>query len=544
MECLGFRLFVFFLFVCFFVMCHFSCASMSLLFARHSPFPFPQASEGITDLDGAASDLRLAEETFAMANTTVRLGEAVLVGGAQRQVKFSELTLDVFRMLQVLEHKAFARPRATAAPAGDSLGGGAGGVPPNPHKYLLYRPTFEQLLLFLATASKELPPETALFLYLSGNGVAGAGPGGKAAGSRLVGGARTDGPEMLQRRVPYGAGGVSCARARSSRRRQRTEDRSLRTAGSDDGEDGGEGDADAEAGAGGGIGALADVLRSGDNSHRAAWWPAAEQVRDEGSDPGRRAVDAQALYPEDLLPFTRKPLFAVVDASDHADAFGSLTLGVFGAPVVVLASPSRLPLAMQTTTETGSLFTWFLTDPLGAFQHVCAARSSGRVAPAPKQDAIERVSVIVGTACKVARALLLRSDVPAAYTAFAGDPYLRTILERFLFANAVFLLHADFQAQAILPVSHPALPDAVLHSHDLLKCVLEAAAEFQASLAFGHVPTADVDNGDGLGDSDDDGDDGPDASQYGRVNLIPNSSDDGEVLASATDESEAGGGGS
>lgn len=41
----------------------------------------------------------------------------------------------------------------------------------NPHKYLLYRPTFSQLFVFLASGFKELPANGVLLLYLSSDGV-------------------------------------------------------------------------------------------------------------------------------------------------------------------------------------------------------------------------------------------------------------------------------------------------------------------------------------------------------------------------------------
>jgi len=40
----------------------------------------------------------------------------------------------------------------------------------NLHKYLLYRPTFNQLYVFLASGFKELPPNGVLLLYLSADG--------------------------------------------------------------------------------------------------------------------------------------------------------------------------------------------------------------------------------------------------------------------------------------------------------------------------------------------------------------------------------------
>ena len=43
----------------------------------------------------------------------------------------------------------------------------------NPHKYLLYKPTFGQLNTFLASAFKELPPNGAMVLYISADGCQG-----------------------------------------------------------------------------------------------------------------------------------------------------------------------------------------------------------------------------------------------------------------------------------------------------------------------------------------------------------------------------------
>lgn len=41
----------------------------------------------------------------------------------------------------------------------------------NPHKFLLYKPTFSQLYTYLSSAFKELPPHTVLMLYVSADGL-------------------------------------------------------------------------------------------------------------------------------------------------------------------------------------------------------------------------------------------------------------------------------------------------------------------------------------------------------------------------------------
>lgn len=126
------------------------------------------------------------------------------------QVKFSELTLDMFRMLQTLEREPTSVAGEATGPGGAHGAGTIGGelydaspgsqrtaVPggfpengdprfhstaaassmsatclrkDNPHKYLLYRPSLPQLLVFLASGFRELPPNGVMLLYISADG--------------------------------------------------------------------------------------------------------------------------------------------------------------------------------------------------------------------------------------------------------------------------------------------------------------------------------------------------------------------------------------
>lgn len=126
---------------------------------------------------------------------TLSLQEILIVGSACEQAKFSELTMDMFRMLQTLEREPqesvhpIVGPHAThivehdASPAASRMPP-YGGVPgskgyiengdrryrDNPHKYLLYKPSITQLLVFLSSGLRELPPGGALLLYMSADG--------------------------------------------------------------------------------------------------------------------------------------------------------------------------------------------------------------------------------------------------------------------------------------------------------------------------------------------------------------------------------------
>jgi len=112
----------------------------------------------------------------------------------------------------------------------------------------------------------------------------------------------------------------------------------------------------------------------------------------------------RSLYPGDLVGFTRKPLFLIVD-SHNSTVFHQLPR-LFGQPLVVLMSPQDTPAAFQGNTKknsrgpqksrvnnwfftlknnisstvfntfsdaqhNGSLFTLFLHSPLTAFCYIC-----------------------------------------------------------------------------------------------------------------------------------------------------------------------------
>jgi hypothetical protein len=105
----------------------------------------------------------------------LKLQEAILVGNYQNQIKFSELTLDMYRMLQSLEREPSA-PLVKGSAEGemaekhDVNDESSHLKRSNPHKYLLYRPTFAQLYLYISTCFKDISDSSALLLYLSADG--------------------------------------------------------------------------------------------------------------------------------------------------------------------------------------------------------------------------------------------------------------------------------------------------------------------------------------------------------------------------------------
>ena len=102
----------------------------------------------------------------------LKLQEVVLVGNYQNQIKFSELTLDMYRMLQSLEREPSSNV-TSEKPVGDGAEKSeedSSTKRANPHKYLLYRPTFAQLYLYLTTAFKDISESSAFLLYISADG--------------------------------------------------------------------------------------------------------------------------------------------------------------------------------------------------------------------------------------------------------------------------------------------------------------------------------------------------------------------------------------
>jgi hypothetical protein len=97
------------------------------------------------------------------------------------QVKYSELTLDSFRMLQCLEWEpSGSLYQSTGAKMGQNAPVGVARInsqsmndptlPPNPRKAVLYRPSITHFLAVLATICEELPSHGILLLYLSASG--------------------------------------------------------------------------------------------------------------------------------------------------------------------------------------------------------------------------------------------------------------------------------------------------------------------------------------------------------------------------------------
>ncbi|XP_018588434.1 protein SCAI isoform X1 [Scleropages formosus] len=319
------------------------------------------------------------------------LADALIIGNCNNQVKFSELTIDMFRMLQALEREPVNLATQMNKPG--TLQQEPSEKPAkreNPHKYLLYKPTFSQLYTFLSASFKELPANSVLLVYLSATGVFPTGH------SDYEG--------------PYDFGGVLT------------------------------------------------------NSNRDVVNGETVQKRNQAQ------KEMHCLHPGDLFPFTRKPLFIIVDSS-NSTAYKNFS-NLFGQPVVCLLSPTVYPKSMQDQSQRGSLFTLFLYSPLMAFLYVCGLSSL-------RQGMWEKGQELLRKAYRDIGQMLTRSRaIDQAFLQFYGDEFLRLLLIRFVFCSATLRMHKLFRQESrSFPESYPQLPKQdTVESNLLQKHILELAA--------------------------------------------------------------------
>ncbi|XP_051952587.1 protein SCAI-like isoform X2 [Xyrauchen texanus] len=337
------------------------------------------------------------------------LADALIIGNCNNQVKFSELTIDMFRMLQALEREPVNLATQSSKP-GTLVREDSYTLPvtlyepnekpakrENPHKYLLYKPTFSQLYTFLSASFKELPANSVLLVYLSATGVFPTGC------------SDCDGP--------YDFGGV-----------------------------------------------LTNTNRDVVNGETV-------QKRNQAQ------KEMHCLHPGDLFPFTRKPLFIIVDSS-NSTAYKNFS-NLFGQPLVCLMSPTVYPKSMQDQSQRGSLFTLFLYNPIMGFLSVCGLTSMRYGLWEKAQEILRKVFLDIGQMITSSRV------VDQAYLQFYGDEFLRLLMIRFVFCCITLRLHKLFRETRSFPESYPPLPKQEMVESSLLqKHVLELAAMLDVQNLF------------------------------------------------------------
>ncbi|XP_077235090.1 signal transducer, putative (DUF3550/UPF0682) isoform X2 [Tasmannia lanceolata] len=392
------------------------------------------------------------------AKRGLRLRDAILSSYHHNEVKFTELTLDTFRMLQCLEWESsgsFYPKRESDTNGNDSNIGqnGAGGphcathlpeikdyaLPPNPRKAILYRPSVTHFIAVLATVCDELPPDGILLIYLSA-----PGKGGEII--PFPSGSRTS--EITTENTVGNFQYLDLA-------------------------------IDAH---------LSSPMSSPRNS------PAHSSAQNKGNYKsssggclwlGSRANGGlNCLYPCDLLPFTRRPLFLIID-SDSSQAFKAIHGTEKGETVAMLLSSSSPPPVSAAGDSArhinGSQFTMFLTAPLQAFCLLLGLSASNIEMVSLSrmfQEVYNKAEQLLSSSLNDWGLALAASDtLDPVWAQVLCDPFLRRLLLRFIFCRAVTALHVPtFNKKECLPECLPHLPESVLPSDAAIQSVIQQLA--------------------------------------------------------------------
>ncbi|EPS58207.1 hypothetical protein M569_16609, partial [Genlisea aurea] len=308
------------------------------------------------------------------------------------QVKFAELTLDTFRMLQCLEwepsgsfyQKNLADSISNGGMTENSLTSGMidinlladmtdPNLPPNPKKAIMYRPSMAQLLSAIATASQELQPDRVLLIYVSA-------PGNAISSS----------PSEVNN-----TGTFRKSSRLSAPLKNHHDDRN-----------------------GGGCENRLNTKRVSNQYY--------ENYLTLG--PGKNG-GSSVFFPGDIIPFTRRPLFLIVD-SDSSHVFKAAELVE---PISLFLSPSRPSYknrSVVSDVQIGSQFTFFLTAPLLAFCQLVDYDMAGDHHHLEKFNGMEQ---IVSSAFSKWEEILCTSlDLDIAWAQLLRDPFLRRLLLRYL----------------------------------------------------------------------------------------------------------------
>ncbi|XP_041005354.1 protein SCAI-like [Juglans microcarpa x Juglans regia] len=372
------------------------------------------------------------------AKKVLKFKDALLTSYHRNEVKFAELTLDTFRMLQCLEWEqsgSFYQKRpAESNGNGTSIDhSGASGVidinlavdmtdptlPPNPRKAILYRPSVTHLIAVMATISEELPPDSVMLVYLSAPG--------KAGPSNFAEVGSSDGSwKSSKNKVTSQLSQVHNSYLPESSNNNKGES-------------------------------------SGHYDSHLWFGP-------------RGNGGSNNLYPGDIIPFTRRPLFLIID-SDNSHAFKVLHGAERGETAALLLSPLR-PAFKNTSdvdlSQNGSQFTFFLTAPLPAFCQMLGISSFDT-----DTDVYNNAEDILSTAFSEWEVILCTStSVDIVWAQVLNDPFIRRLILRFIFCRAVlsFFCHLEDIDQYV-PVCLPHLPSSVAPSSDVVRSSVHRLAK-------------------------------------------------------------------
>ncbi|KAB2058164.1 hypothetical protein ES319_A11G215600v1 [Gossypium barbadense] len=380
------------------------------------------------------------------AKKVLKFRDAILMSYHRNEVKFAELTLDVYRMLQCLEwepsgsfyQKHPAEPKENGVAVDYS---GASGLidmnlaadmtdpalPPNPRKAILYRPSLTHLIAVMATICEELPPESIMLVYLSASGTPGQI---NTSHVETSGGSRRTRKSML---TSHSSLEQNCSATESH---------------------------------------INGVKGPSDYYNDYLW------LGPKGNG------GSSNLYPGDIIPFTRRPLFLIID-SDSSHAFKVLHGAERGEKAALLLSPLRPTFKGPSSadiTQNGSQFTLFLTAPLLAFCQMVGFSLSDS-----DMEVLNSAESILSTAFSKWEVILCKSpSLDLVWAQVLSDPFLRRLIVRFIFCRAVLsAIWPPEGSDQYLPLCIPQLPNSLSPKSDVVQsCVSQLADHLKVSNYF------------------------------------------------------------
>jgi len=170
------------------------------------------------------------------------------------------------------------------------------------------------------------------------------------------------------------------------------------------------------------------------------------------------------FYAQDLISFTRKPLFVIID-SDTSTTFKSLT-SVFVCPLVCLMSPTSIPSSIKLSN--GNLFTLFLNSPLAG---LCSLIGVKDVSYQLFESLHNQMQIILH---KIHQLLTSFHNLDPALNRFLEDDFLRLLVIKFVFCSTVFASHKLFKDDAnFQPKSQPIIPNDLIKHTVIIDSIVE-----------------------------------------------------------------------
>ncbi|KAI8979535.1 hypothetical protein BDF20DRAFT_870179 [Mycotypha africana] len=457
----------------------------------------------------------IPERNIGAGIPKLKLQEAILVGNYDKQLKFSELTLDMYRMLQSLEREpstshpsvaattskvdaassnkkdtttsskedAFNTSTAKAAFSSSNAVNVSNAAEKsvrrsNPHKYLLYRPSLSQLMVYISTAFKDTNDNSALFLYLSADGysndteqVIPGYRGGVLTSARTINkgstaSERTVANNPTSNQPSTTTGGIGTAS--SSTTTTTNNNNSTSAAGSNSNATSSVITNNNTSAQNNNVGGSTSTSNSINNTAATAGTTATAIGSGRNMEHSIHPPSAHCLHPADLIPFTRKPLFLIVD-SEKSTQFRNMP-NVFDQPVMCLMSPVEYPSSVQDKCEIGSLFTLFLHTPVLGF---CSISDIGNLDQQKWDECVRKISAMEKT---IGDQLLVDSNVDTNIKRFMSDDFLYYFIVRFVLCGIFLRYHSSFKDEKSFPSSLPHLPETIYVSTDIVTMLAELTA--------------------------------------------------------------------